>query len=207
MFFAPCAKPEEIAEAIEIGDDGGRGWFAGGGESGGGAFGASGDAACHFEPCCAGEAAGTGSGPAFEAVREGGFLFCGFCGEAIDVGGGDGGEACGGVAIGVFGACGEHAHDGDEVVLGSGDDGADVVALDGDSSEAEGGVEFIGVADGVEPWVVLGDPAAEEEVGLAGVAAAGRDGERHEAQPTLEVAAGLLWRCRGWGFREGGGLE
>jgi len=82
-------------------------------------------------------------------------------------------------------------------VLGSGDDGADVVALDGEASEAESGVEFIGVADGVEPWVVLGDPAAEEEIGLAGVAAAGRDGERHEAQLTSELAAGLLRRCRG----------
>ncbi len=84
-------------------------------------------------------------------------------------------------------------------MLGSGDDGADVVALDGDASEAEGGVEFIGVADGVEPGVVLGDPAAEEEIGLAGVAAAGRDGERHEAQLTFEEAAGLLRRCRGRG--------
>ncbi len=82
-------------------------------------------------------------------------------------------------------------------MLGSGDDGADVVALDGDACEAEGGVEFIGVADGVEPWVVLGDPAAEEEIGLAGVAAAGRDGERHEAQLTSELAAGLLRRCHG----------
>ena len=203
MFFASGAEPEEIAEPIEVGDDRGRGGFAGGGEGCGGAFGASGDAACHFEPCCAREAAGSGGGPAFEAVGEGGFLFCGFCGEAVDVGAGDGGEASGGVAFGVFGASGEHAHDGDEVVLGSGDDGADVVALDGDSCEAEGGVEFIGVADGVEPGVVLGDPAAEEEVGLAGVAAAGRDGEWHEAQLTSELAAGLLRRCRGEGYQSG----
>ena len=194
MFFASGAEPEEIAEAVEVTDDHWWGGFAGGGEGGGGAFGASGDAAGHFEPCCALEAAGAGCGPSFEAVGEGGFLFCGFCGEAVDVGAGDGGEACGGVAFGVFWASGEHAHDGDEVVLGSGDDGADVVALDGDASEAEGGVEFIGVADGVEPGMVLGDPAAEEEIGLAGVAAAGRDGERHEEQLTLEVPAGLLCR-------------
>lgn len=178
-FLAAGAEPEEVAEAVEPCDDDGWGGLSRGREGGDRAFRAAGDAAGHFEPCGSVVTAGSGGGPAFEAVRKSGFLAGGFRGEPVDLRLADRGESRGAVAFLVFRASREHAHDGDEVVLGAGDEAADFGMGDVEAGEPEGGVEFVRIADRLHARVVFGDAAAEEEIGFSAVSASGRDGSRH----------------------------
>jgi hypothetical protein len=69
--------------------------------------------------------------------------------------------------------------EGDEVVLGAGDEAADFGVADVEPSETEGGVEFVRVADGLHARVVFGDAAAEQKVGFSAVSASGGDGSGH----------------------------
>jgi hypothetical protein len=67
-----------------------------------------------------------------------------------------------------------------------------------DAEEAEGGVEFIDVSEGVDAGVFFGDAVAEEEIGFSLVTTAG--GDRHGGRIRW-VSEGGTKKRRAFGLR------
>ena len=199
LFFPAGEEPEDVGEAVEeAGDFGvGEGLF-GAGEVDEGAFGPAGDGAGHVGVGAGEGAGGAWEGPAFEFEGVVGFEEGDFFIEPGDFGGGDGVGVGVGVALFETGRGGDFPHEVDEPALDLGADFGGLGAAGVDSEEAEGGVEFIDVSEGVDAGVFFGDAVAEEEIGFSLVTAAG--GDRHSGRIRW-VREGGTKKRRAFGLR------
>lgn len=199
LFFPAGEEPEDVGEAVEeAGDFGvGDGLF-GAGEVDEGAFGTAGDGAGHVGMGACEGAGGAGESPAFEFEGAVGFEEGDFFIEPGDCGGGDGVGVGVGVALFETGRGGDFSHEVDEPALDLGADFGGLGAAGVDAEEAEGGVEFIDVSEGVDAGVFFGDAVAEEEIGFSLVTAAG--GDRHGGRIRWEGEGGTKKR-RAFGLR------
>ncbi len=177
VFYEAAEEPEEVGEAVEVGDGFGLDGFSGFVEANGAAFGSAADGAGDFVGC--GFAVGAGEGPVGEDAFDG-LDLVDLLGEVVDVFGLEGGGGSG--VGGGSGEGGAYAEEGALDGLGA---VAEVFVGAEAAGEAEGGVEFVDGAVGFDAEVGFADAGAAGEGGLAGVAGHGGYAHREGTPPVF----------------------